>query len=802
MADAITAALLKEADAFGVKPTTPALRANNPGALMPGGKLAQYKTPEEGLSALDNNLKGYGAKGINTLAGVISRWAPPNDNDTNSYIQDAARRTGFGPNDPIDLNNPTVRHVISAAIVLHENGPKAIAGQRPAATQQPAANDPVTASLLAEASGKPAAAPAVATATVEQIPGMSPAPQQPQQEPSAFDTYVKRPVSAAIDAVAPTVKNMAGFAGEVYKGMVGAHVAPAEAALSLGTGLVAPLVANVAGAVKTLTGGKAGTQAGISEGEKRAAEITNSLTYQPRTEGGRNALATAGKVMEASKLQGMGPPEFMALSDVSAYAGRSMNATRTLNDAGLTSRGELPTTPGGKAAPGQLASVGVSGTAPIEQARAMVTLASPELREAVDRASKRGTINMEALKRHVEADSLPVKVRLSEGQATGDVSLLSHEQNTRGKFDASAKRFNEQNAQLIENTQAIREAAAPDVFVRSKPEQGQLLIDAYKAKDAALNADITAKYASLEQVNGGQFPLDGKAFVRSAEQALHKKLLADHVPAEYRSLMGRLKSGEPMTFENFEALRTNLARTMRSATDGNARAAAGVIRDALESLPMPAGAEGLKPLADAARAAAKSRFELLARDPAYKAVVDGRAGADAFIDKYILGKGAQLKNVRTMKDNLAHDATAQQVMASGTMDYLTRAAGIIDGKGNFSQAGYNKALDAIRPKLGVVFDPQNARQVEALGNVARYTQEQPRGSFVNNSNTLTAALADKAATVAEQATNVMLGSKLHGVPVGTIARDSVGKVKAKAAINKSFSPGAGILLKDVKGAGR
>ena len=91
-------------DAFGTKvksrpapaptaaPTTPApIRTNNPGALMPGGKLAEYGSMEEGLAAMDKNLASYGKKGVNTLSGVISKWAPPNENDTNAYIAHVAK---------------------------------------------------------------------------------------------------------------------------------------------------------------------------------------------------------------------------------------------------------------------------------------------------------------------------------------------------------------------------------------------------------------------------------------------------------------------------------------------------------------------------------------------------------------------------------------------------------------------------------------------------------------------------------------------------------------------------------------
>lgn len=113
------------------------IRANNPGAMMPGGKLATYPTMQAGLDSMDTNLQNYGKQGVNTLAGVISKWAPPSENNTGAYIQDVSQRLGLKPNQQIDLNNPLVRHAISAGIALHENGPGGVFGQ-PGAQGSPA----------------------------------------------------------------------------------------------------------------------------------------------------------------------------------------------------------------------------------------------------------------------------------------------------------------------------------------------------------------------------------------------------------------------------------------------------------------------------------------------------------------------------------------------------------------------------------------------------------------------------------------------------------------------------------------
>ncbi|SAJ89333.1 hypothetical protein [Burkholderia multivorans] len=115
--------------ANGGGPNTPlGIRNNNPGNLRPGGQFAQYPDMQTGLQALDNNLQAYGKQGINTVAGVISKWAPPNENDTNGYIKEVSQRLGISPNQKIDLSNPLVRQSLATAIALRENGSSGVFG--------------------------------------------------------------------------------------------------------------------------------------------------------------------------------------------------------------------------------------------------------------------------------------------------------------------------------------------------------------------------------------------------------------------------------------------------------------------------------------------------------------------------------------------------------------------------------------------------------------------------------------------------------------------------------------------------
>ena len=104
---------------------------NNPGNLRPQGAstgFQSFATPEAGLAALDGNLKSYGSKGINTISGVISRWAPPNENNTAAYVADVSKRLGIAPDAKIDLSNAVVRQALSTAITIHENGSRILTG--------------------------------------------------------------------------------------------------------------------------------------------------------------------------------------------------------------------------------------------------------------------------------------------------------------------------------------------------------------------------------------------------------------------------------------------------------------------------------------------------------------------------------------------------------------------------------------------------------------------------------------------------------------------------------------------------
>ncbi len=93
------------------------------GQIGQTGGFADFETLRHGIRAGDINLQNYGKlHGINTLEGVINRWAPPSDNNpTQNYVDFVSSRTGIIPTQRLDLNDPRLRADILSAMADFEN---------------------------------------------------------------------------------------------------------------------------------------------------------------------------------------------------------------------------------------------------------------------------------------------------------------------------------------------------------------------------------------------------------------------------------------------------------------------------------------------------------------------------------------------------------------------------------------------------------------------------------------------------------------------------------------------------------
>lgn len=85
-----------------------------------------FATPEDGLRALARLLLTYWRRlGLRTVGAIVSRFAPPRENDTQAYIRHVAGAMGVRPDTPLALEDPAVLARLVKAIVRHENGLRA-----------------------------------------------------------------------------------------------------------------------------------------------------------------------------------------------------------------------------------------------------------------------------------------------------------------------------------------------------------------------------------------------------------------------------------------------------------------------------------------------------------------------------------------------------------------------------------------------------------------------------------------------------------------------------------------------------
>ncbi|PHM60984.1 structural protein [Xenorhabdus ishibashii] len=114
---------------------TRGIRNHNPGNIRHGDKwrglrdiqtdtsFCQFVAPEYGIRAMLKILRNYERKyGDNTIRQFISRWAPPNENNTESYIAYVCQSVGVTSSAVVDVENVATMRRLVKSIIQMENG--------------------------------------------------------------------------------------------------------------------------------------------------------------------------------------------------------------------------------------------------------------------------------------------------------------------------------------------------------------------------------------------------------------------------------------------------------------------------------------------------------------------------------------------------------------------------------------------------------------------------------------------------------------------------------------------------------
>ena len=110
-----------------IRSTDTAWRGEVPATLKRDTEFEEFISPLFGVRAMARILKKGETAGRDTVREIITRWAPPSENDTAAYIRSVSRRADLGPDEPINFDEKLPD--LLDAIIVHENGSNPYADQ-------------------------------------------------------------------------------------------------------------------------------------------------------------------------------------------------------------------------------------------------------------------------------------------------------------------------------------------------------------------------------------------------------------------------------------------------------------------------------------------------------------------------------------------------------------------------------------------------------------------------------------------------------------------------------------------------
>lgn len=192
-------------------------RINNPGNIVKSGinwdgkvhgndeRFESFSSPEAGIRALAKNLLAYSnLHGINTVEGIVARWAPATDprNDVRSYTAFVSKALGVAPDAKIDIHNPATLTALTKAIIEKENGRNIYSDKQISLGLSAALGN---GALPAAATGTPSSSPSAANASSQIVPPPSVGNANPV-DMAAWRNPAVKTGNPVVDALAPDQK--------------------------------------------------------------------------------------------------------------------------------------------------------------------------------------------------------------------------------------------------------------------------------------------------------------------------------------------------------------------------------------------------------------------------------------------------------------------------------------------------------------------------------------------------------------------------------------------------------------------
>jgi hypothetical protein len=596
-------------------------------------------------------------------------------------------------------------------------------------------------------------------------------------------------------------------------GILGKALGAGEVGLGALTGLISVPLSGVIGIGANLASGKFGTQAGIQEAEKAAAQTQQALTYQPKTQAGQDYAQQLQSAFEASKL----PSALPEAQGLLAQRPQAPSIPKI----------RIETVP--KPIMGGLQSAGAAATELPSTIRSELASAPEHLKQVYANVPEQKLTphDLQYIKTHKlfnKFGDMP-----TEGQALQDPRIMSEEYNAQNKpgNEALHQKFAERDQKVINAIEDTKQRITPDVHEITPQRAANLTLEKILSNDEIHKESINKDYKALADANGGELPLDINGILNNADTALKKARIVtpktSFLPKSVENILNDLrpqiengeivKQSQPIIYDdylNIIKLLNNEYRKATAANDQNAAFGIKLVRDAFENTDMVGKTAEVNALAKKAKANAKARFDKLDPRsnkyiPAYQAAVEGdirteaeklanmiHPAANQFIEKFYSNKTPEVYLNRLINE-IGRDTPEHQGLNAALLEELKSRAGIRGTQGKPSQAAINKFVsDPIKGyanNLPTMLGYENLKELQDVADYARMTDHTAiPGSYANvsksgmvvNAGPIGQAL-EKAGSLAssalEQAVNIKTGS-----PAGTIARTFLkGRAEEKAA---------------------
>lgn len=285
-----------------------------------------------------------------------------------------------------------------------------------------------------------------------------------------------------------------------------------EAAIAAGTGMLGGIAGQVAGIGRTLTSGKYGTPEGIRMGEETARNVSQAMTYVPRTDSGREILGGLGEVLDASKLAGLPPSQALTAAALTAPSARQASSAAPVVREAF--RREQP----------GMVGVGAAET-------------------AIDRL------------RYERAQSLPVPLPLTKGMLSRDFELQRFEKETAkdGKLGKPLReRHAELNEGILRNFDAFVDEIGPEAG--GLRAVGQVVNDAVVTKSKRAKDIINKAYDEARKSGETREPVDVTPLLKYAESHQAEAINAPII-SSLEAKLSQVANGGVATLNDLEEVR-------------------------------------------------------------------------------------------------------------------------------------------------------------------------------------------------------------------------------------------------------